>query len=169
MAARSLRRWLKYTTSTGQCSRTSTSTQSTRDRSICNTSIKGPIIRISFNSKFIIIVILTCLPRRASQTVSLSPLSPRKSLHHLGQLLLDQYCHQVHQGQFPGQGWVRQMLRTHFRINQGCLRRQDYPEVYVGQAALQTQSKLAPMQLMSEIKIHESLNHANVVKFLHNF
>ena len=61
------------------------------------------------------------------------------------------------------------MLRTHFLREPGSLRSQDHPEIHPRQAAIQAQGNPNPTQLMSEIKIHESLSHPNVVKFLHNF
>jgi len=61
------------------------------------------------------------------------------------------------------------MLRAHQRRNQRYLRSQSYPKIIARQAALQTKSTPHSTQLMSEIKIHESLQHQNIVKFLHNF
>jgi phage anti-repressor protein len=42
-------------------------------------------------------------------------------------------------------------------------------EVFVDKAQIKAKSTSFLIELMSEIKIHEELDHANIVQFRHNF
>jgi len=61
------------------------------------------------------------------------------------------------------------MLLTYRRTTKNYSRSQNNTKIIASQAALKAQSNIFLTQLMSEIKIHKSLSHKNVVKFLHNF
>lgn len=61
------------------------------------------------------------------------------------------------------------MLLAYQRIDQRYIRSQNYTKIIFNQTTLKTKSNSFSTQLMSEIKIHESLENQNVVKFLHNF